>query len=216
MERAKHNAATAPPTAGPDDRALVEQARRGAVAAFGQLVERWQGPLYNFLLQLARSGEDAADLTQESFLRAWQRLDRYDDRWCFSTWLFAIARRLWLDQHRARRRRLHPLGGRAVASAVRSEDRSDTVETIDEAGRIWALAERVLSPEQRGALWLRYAFDRPLDEVARVYGRSSLATRVMLFRARQRLLAERERSTRTVAGVTPARPIDTAALTEMA
>ena len=85
------------------DRTLAREAQAGSRDAFGELVERHQGPLFHFLQVRTGSAADAEELTQESFLRAWKYLDRYDARYSFSTWLFTVARRLAIGRMRRTR-----------------------------------------------------------------------------------------------------------------
>src|SRR5260221_35626 len=73
---------------------LVRRARTGSSAAFGELVARYESALFNFLLRRTSSAEDAEEIAQDAFVRAWQKIDSYDARWKFSTWLFTLARRL--------------------------------------------------------------------------------------------------------------------------
>lgn len=77
-------------------------ARAGSDQAFSRLVERLQEPLYRFLLQHTGTQADAEELTQETFVRAWQAIERYDDRWRFTTWLYTIGRRQAASHHRSR------------------------------------------------------------------------------------------------------------------
>lgn len=74
-----------------EDRDLILKARRGDVEAYNLLVSRWERRVFNYLLKLAGNREDALDLTQDSFLKAYQNLARLDDPARFAPWLFRIA-----------------------------------------------------------------------------------------------------------------------------
>jgi len=181
------------------DQAITELAAcasAGCRASFAKLVARYEGRLYNFLLRRTGSPHDAEDLTQETFVRAWQHIDRYSPRWAFSTWLFTIGGRLAITQ--ARRRR--PIISTAAIDAVpappnpgaHGDDGNDPaaiVSRTEEHARLWAIAERTLAEEDRSALWLRYAESMSIRDVARVLGRAPVTIRVMLFRARRTLAA---------------------------
>jgi RNA polymerase sigma factor (sigma-70 family) len=80
---------------------LAAQARAGSKPAFAELVARYEAPLFNFLLMRVRTAEDAEELTQDTFLRAWRKLDLYRSEWKFSTWLFTLARHLAASRLRA-------------------------------------------------------------------------------------------------------------------
>ncbi len=74
-----------------EDRDLIVRARRGDVDAFNLLVSRWEKRVYNYLYRLAGNREDAMDLAQEVFLKAYQNLGKLDDVSRFAPWLFRIA-----------------------------------------------------------------------------------------------------------------------------
>jgi len=164
---------------------LAARAAEGSLEAFGELVKRFEVRLFNFLLRRTGSRADAEDLTQEAFIRAWERIQRYEPRWRFSTWLFTIAARLAVSHHRKRRPTLRWIE-EEDSDAPTPFDRDDD---INSGAKLWRLAGKVLTPEQHTALWLRYAEDMGIDEIAAVLKKSQVGVRVMLFRARQ-LLAE--------------------------
>ena len=74
-----------------EDRDLIEKARRGDVEGFNLLISRWEKRVFNYLLRLVRDREDALDLSQEVFLKAYQNLGKLDDAGRFGPWLFRIA-----------------------------------------------------------------------------------------------------------------------------
>lgn len=74
-----------------DDRDLVLEARRGRVEAYNLLVSRWEKRVFNYLLRLVNDREDAMDLSQDAFLKAYQNLAKLDDPSRFGPWLYRIA-----------------------------------------------------------------------------------------------------------------------------
>jgi RNA polymerase sigma-70 factor (ECF subfamily) len=74
-----------------EDADLIRQAARGSVEAYNLLVSRWEKRVYNYLLRLTRNREDALDLTQDAFLKAYQNLRKLDDPGRFAPWLYRIA-----------------------------------------------------------------------------------------------------------------------------
>jgi RNA polymerase sigma-70 factor (ECF subfamily) len=92
--------------AGASDRELIERARAGDADAFGLLVRRHQRRIYRLAAHLTRSAPEAEDVTQETFVRAYQALDRFDGRSEPFTWLYRIAVNLSLNQIRARKSKL--------------------------------------------------------------------------------------------------------------
>lgn len=159
--------------------------------AFVELHDRFQPRVFNFLLRRTAARSDAEDLTQETFLRAWHRLDSYQPAMRFSTWLFTIAVRLGIDQLRAKK--TSDSAAQHLRLTAASESPCDPVEDFESrerGGNLWLLAREVLSTDQHTVMWLRYAEDLNIQEIATVIGRNPVAVRVMLFRARE-LLAER-------------------------
>ena len=74
-----------------EDSDLVVKATRGSVDAYNVLISRWERRVFNYLVKLVGNREDAMDLTQDVFLKAWQALGKLDDAGRFSPWLFRIA-----------------------------------------------------------------------------------------------------------------------------
>lgn len=169
----------------PSCEALARDAQAGSRAAYGALVTRYEHRLYSFLLRRVGNRDDAAELAQETFVRAYASLPRYDPERRFSTWLYTIAVRLAASHYRDRSRR--PRISSDVDGTAR-EDRSEMrLSHGDEASRVWTLARTLLSAEQQTALWLRYVEDLGIPEISHVMNRPAVWVRVALFRARQRL-----------------------------
>jgi RNA polymerase sigma-70 factor (ECF subfamily) len=160
---------------------LAVRAQSGSIEAYSMLVEQFQERLYNFLLRRAASEADAEDIAQDTFVRAWQRIEQFNPRWRFSTWLFTIGSRLTASRYRDRHAPPVALPAEHPDKPVRTHDR---LSQNDERTRIWGLVEELLTPEQHTALWLRYAEDLAIGDIARVLGKTEVGVRVMLFRAR--------------------------------
>jgi RNA polymerase sigma-70 factor (ECF subfamily) len=174
------------PQASPEE--LAVRAQGGSLPAFAELVDRFESRLFNFLLRRVASPSDAEDLTQEAFLRAWQRIRMYKSRWRFSTWLFTIASRLAASRARGRSANERPGLVREDQAAPRV-DLHAPLEQAETRSRIWARVGEVLGIEQQSAVWLRYVEGMAVKDIAAVLGRSQVSVRVMLFRARAVLAA---------------------------
>lgn len=109
----------------PDDRLLIDACRAGKAEAFGILVQRYQDRLYPTLLRLTGRAEDASDLLQDAFLRAFEKLDRYQGESSFYTWIYRIAVNLALSERRRRR----------VAVRVMAVLRSERPESAEDPGQ---------------------------------------------------------------------------------
>jgi RNA polymerase sigma-70 factor, ECF subfamily len=88
---------------GLDDNSLVQECRSGRTEAFGVLVRRYQDRLYPTVLRLLGSAEDAEDVLQDTFVRAFEKLDQFHGESSFYTWIYRIAVNLALSGHRKRR-----------------------------------------------------------------------------------------------------------------
>ncbi|HWB19676.1 MAG TPA: RNA polymerase sigma factor [Phycisphaerales bacterium] len=169
------------------DRALAVRASSKDLAAFTHLVERFEERLFNFLLRRVHRRADAEDLTQETFLRAWKHIGSYQPDHAFSTWLFTIGSRLATDLLTSSARKRMKTG---VEIDVQSSENTSAATRSHEhqaGGDLWALAKRLLNDEQHSALWLRYAEDCSVREIAEILGRGQIHVRVMLHRARKTL-----------------------------
>lgn len=154
------------------------------------IVGHFQGPLQAYLRRQCGRQDLAEDLSQETFVRVLANLHRFDDRFRFSTWLFTIGRRLWLN-HAGRTRpvsdseqveRQGALGSGPVAVASASEQRTRLRLILD-----GALA--VLSGPQREAVLLHHQQGLGISEIARQSGVPEGTVKSHLFRARRRMLA---------------------------
>ena len=153
------------------------------MADFEELVRRFQVPLLQFL-QNRTSVSDAEDLLQDTLIRAYQNLHRYNASWRFRTWLYTIARRLSINHYR-RRQMVECEDPDSVQSALPSPAAAAAEE--DSRRRLWDRAAGVLTEPQMTAVWLYYVDDMSVKEIATVQGRSRVAVKTMLFRARQKL-----------------------------
>jgi RNA polymerase sigma-70 factor (ECF subfamily) len=159
---------------------LVARARTGSVAAFTELVQTHRPRLFRFLLTRCPSHADAEDALQDALLNAFRYLSSYDPRWRFSTWLYRIA----INEATRHRQAHHGLDDEP---ADHDADPLRAVMAASEQENLWLTARRVLADEVCTALWLRYAEDMSVRDVAAVLGRTTAWTKVNLMRARQSL-----------------------------
>ncbi|HEY5911850.1 MAG TPA: sigma-70 family RNA polymerase sigma factor [Verrucomicrobiae bacterium] len=164
------------------DEDLARQGRAGSLAAFEKLVRRYERRIYSFAARCCGSAEDAAEITQDTFVKAYQALNQFDAGRNFGTWLFTIARRKCIDRRRT--------AGPAPAEMPELMEPDNPAEKLvreEDAAAIWSRAARLLPPNQFQALWLRYVEDMTVAEVARVLRKTRTHVKVLLFRARRTL-----------------------------
>jgi RNA polymerase sigma-70 factor (ECF subfamily) len=166
---------------------LVEKCQAGSSEAFGSLVAAYEERIFNFLFRLAGNRHDAEDLTQETFLKVYQSIQRLDSTRAFSTWVFTIAKRTAYNHFRGAKKfeELPP------DTEVDSDDPSILLEQKDEQISVWKVAEG-LPRDQYEALWLRYGEGFSIAETATILHTNQIRVRVLLHRARK-ILAKRLR-----------------------
>jgi RNA polymerase sigma-70 factor, ECF subfamily len=169
------------------DRQRVAQVRAGSQQAFAELVRVHQQAVYNLAYRMLNDRGEAEDAAQETFLRAYSSLDRYDAERPFRTWLLSITSNHCID--RLRKRRLtwlsldEPLPAHPALSSDEAEPEDAAIQHEREAMIQTMLSE--LSPEYRAAVVLRYWYDLSYDEIATMLSTTESAIKSRLFRARQ-------------------------------
>jgi RNA polymerase sigma-70 factor (ECF subfamily) len=168
------------------------RAQQGDPQAFTWLTERYSHRIRCLLeRRFSTNSWDADDILQETWARAFHALHRFQSRYRFSTWLFTIALRVACDLQRYHRRRPYALIAGTSLSSVPDRKSADCTRHDPDGESWWELARRVLSQDQATALWLRYAEDLPIQEIAAAMGKTSIGVRVILHRARALLLQHR-------------------------
>jgi len=163
---------------------LAKRSQDGDQSAFEFLVHRLQTRITLFLYRMVGSMDIAADLAQDSFIKAYKNIHRYDSSYAFSTWLFTIAKRTALNHFRSSRPTVE------FQEYIEREERHprSQLESKDETHKLWNLAKRTLKPIQFEALWLRYGEDFTIEETAEIMKTNQIRVRVLVHRARHALM----------------------------
>ncbi|HUI07035.1 MAG TPA: RNA polymerase sigma factor [Verrucomicrobiae bacterium] len=167
------------------DSELICQIQSGATPAFDELMRRYKRPLVNFVYRMLGSAEDAHDVAQEVFVRAYQNLDTYRCETKFSTWLFALARNAAIDRRRWRKR--HPTEPIESAPPVAAPVGTAEDVAAREIGREIAAAVGKLPEDQRVAVVLAEYQGMSYAEIAEVTHCSEKSVESRLYRAKQTL-----------------------------
>ena len=187
---------------GATDGALVARASGGDDGAFEELVLRYQDRVYGLALRLTRRPEEAEDVTQEAFLKAYRALPEFEGRSAFYTWLFRItfnsahSRLRTLGRRHAREKVVSfgspgPDGDEGAAPFAAEPASADpepvaVLESADAAERVRQAVDE-LSPDNRAAITLREVEGLSYDEIAEVTGWTRAAVKSRLHRVRQEL-----------------------------
>ena len=170
--------------------ALMRRTREDDEGAFRELVEATEDRVFGTMVKMLGGVEGAEDLAQKVYLRIWQARKRYEPTAKFSTWMFAIARRLVLNERRGRARR-----GAVFYDPRKEESAPEPVAQHSSAGLVEAgeLAQAIdaavagLPEEQRTAVILRRYEEMPYEDIAAVLETTVPAVKSLLFRARESL-----------------------------
>lgn len=169
------------------DRALIARLRQGDHSALDTMVRQHQKELYRLAYRMTRNAEDAKDISQEAFLRAYRALASFDGRSSLSTWLYRITVNLCLTHLRQQR------SGREGEMPDNPADPSaKPLEELEAQERLRAVSEAVhaLPPQQRATLLLRVHQGLPYREIAEILESSEGTVRVNYFHAVAKLRAQ--------------------------
>ena len=171
-----------------EDADLIERAARGAVEAFNLLVSRWEKRVYNYLLRITGNREDALDLTQDVFLKAYQNLRKLDDPSRFAPWLYRIAHN---EAHSLFRKRRPEADGAEWGDETGSGVLAggSTVFPMELTLAVASALDR-LSPEQREAVVLKIYQGFKFEEISEILECPVSTVKSRLYTALEILKAE--------------------------
>lgn len=183
------------------DVATVSRARSGDADAFRLLVERHSQPVFRVAYRMTGNEHDADDVVQETFLRAYRQLDKFEERANFGTWVHRIAVNCALDLLRARGRLDRHYGGdpedAEMTGAVSTDPQQDRLLISAELRQQVAAAMERLSGNERTAFVLRHFEGMPVEEIGKTLGIQVNAAKHTIFRAVRKLRQHLEPFTRS-------------------
>lgn len=173
---------------------VVKRAINGDEKAYAEILARYKGPIYGLILRMVRNKEEAEDLVQEAFIKAFNALPTFNEEFAFSTWLYKIAVNNCIDFFRKKRLSTFPLDKPILSkdgeikrefsdSSSSPEHRmlsSERSNMIDHA--IYALPEKY-----RMVIVLRHKEDRSYEEIAEILDIPLGTVKARIFRAREML-----------------------------
>jgi RNA polymerase sigma-70 factor (ECF subfamily) len=172
------------------DEAAVELTRRGDPDAFRVLVERHSRAVYRLAWRMTANSHEAEDIVQETFLRAYKQLKRFDGRAAFGTWLHRIAVNCSLDQIRVRKRRQEIAVDTPDNAGLQAHASDPSPERSVQSAQIRELLARAmqdLSDMERCAFTLRHHDGLGIEEISRTLGVHPNAAKHSIFRALKKL-----------------------------
>jgi len=172
------------------DAATISRARAGDPDAFRQLVEHHSQPIFRLAYRMTGNEHDADDVVQETFLRVYRQLGRFEERANFGTWLHRIAVNCALDLLRSRGRIDRHRGGdpeEAEMTAASTDPQQDRLLLSAELRDQVAAAMERLSGNERTAFVLRHFEGMPVEEIGKTLGIHVNAAKHTIFRAVRKL-----------------------------
>ncbi len=170
------------------DNELVKKAGNGCSDSFEELLRRYENRVYGFLRRQTGHAHDAEDLTQQTFVAAFRALSRFREGGNFAAWLFTIAGRLAISHFRRKR---------VTEELPENLPAPPDAQTCAQSNTpLWDFAKSKLSARHYQVLWLHYAEDFSVNDIAHAMSISRVHVKVLLHRARRTLagLLENDRS----------------------
>ena len=163
---------------------VISKAQKGDQAAFSQMVEAYQRPVFNLCYRMLGDPEDAEDAAQETFLRAYDHLRRYDQQRSFSTWILSIAAHYCIDQLRKRRMNFLSMDTFPNLDIPNSSPGPESAFHRHEDQRRVQSLLKSLNAQDRAAVVMYYWYDFSYEEIADSLTLTVSAVKSRLHRAR--------------------------------
>lgn len=166
------------------DEELAVEAQAGSRRCFEELVRRYSRRLFYYLRPKMLTHQDTEDIIQETFLKTYRHIRRFNFACKFSTWIYTTATRLVISFYRKKRP-----NESTFVSIDTSPDPQEQMIKEEDSKNLWNIAQ-TLRQNQFQALWLRYMEDLSLKEIAQVMKKTQIYVRVLLHRARLNLMKQ--------------------------
>jgi RNA polymerase sigma-70 factor, ECF subfamily len=162
---------------------IVARVLKGDRKAYALLVEEYKSPIYNLAYRMTGNSEDADDLTQNTFIRAYQYLWRYDPRKKFFTWLYTLA--LNLIRNYFKKNKYNKSSEEVSALSLTDKNPSPEEKLIEEQEISSSLLR--LEDELRALLIMKYKQELSFEEIAQITGKSLSAVKMRIYRGLEKL-----------------------------
>jgi RNA polymerase sigma-70 factor (ECF subfamily) len=171
------------------DNEIIEGVLQGDHSAFAGLVHRYQNFVFTIALRYVKSREDAEEVAQDIFVKAYRSLADFKGASKFSTWLYTITTTTCITFLRKRRLEVQSLDNEHVFAIADNFDGGMSANVIEQKSKLNMVAEaiKLLSPEDAQVITLFYKAEQSLEEIAQIMGKEPNAVKVQLHRARTRL-----------------------------
>lgn len=171
------------------DTDIIQQVLQGNQSAYATLVNRYQNFVFTIVLRYIKAREDAEEVAQDVFVKAYRSLADFKGTSKFSTWLYTITTTSCITALRKKKLEIHSLDNEKVFAVADNIDGGMRANEIEQKSRVSMVnkAIQLLSPEDAQIITLFYKGEQSLDEIAQALGKEVNAVKVQLHRARTRL-----------------------------
>ncbi|RLD38937.1 MAG: RNA polymerase sigma factor [Bacteroidetes bacterium] len=171
-----------------DDSFYIEEVLKGNSSAYAPLVEKHKGMVYTICFRIVRKAEEAEELAQDTFLKAFDKLDKFRGDAKFSTWLYRIAYNAAISMTRKRRLEVHALDDFVISNYSEDDIRED-LDAVDaeEQQKMLQTALRTLSDDDYLIINLFYLKELSVNDISSITGLSTANVKVKLHRIRKKL-----------------------------
>ncbi len=174
---------------GPNDNEILSRVLQGDQQAYAEIVKRYQNFVFTIALRYTPNREDAEEIAQDCFVKAYRSLSDFRGESKFSTWLYTIVTTTCLTFLRKKKLQTYSLDNEKVFEAAESLDSGLKANQVEQKSRVTMVnrAIALLSPDDAQIITLFYKAEQSLEEIGQVLGLEANTVKVRLHRARQRL-----------------------------
>jgi len=174
---------------GPEDMDIIARVLKGDHQSYSILVERYQSFVFTITLRYMKSREDAEEVSQDVFVKAYRSLADFKGASKFSTWLYTITTTTCITFLRKKKLEVHSLDNEKVFEAASSADSGMSSNQIEQKSKVNMVNEaiKMLGADDAQIITLFYKGEQTLEEIAQILGKETNAVKVQLHRARGRL-----------------------------
>jgi RNA polymerase sigma-70 factor (ECF subfamily) len=179
---------------GPSDTEIISQVLKGDHNAYAVLVERYKSYVFTLVLRFIKSREDAEEVSQDIFIKAYRSLADFKGTAKFSTWLYTVVNTTCITFLRKKKMELHSLDNEKVFEIADSKDSGFSANQVEQKSRVSMVNQAIalLNPDDAEIITLFYQAEQSLEEIGRILGLETNTAKVRLHRARTRLKEKME------------------------
>jgi len=180
---------------GPVDNEIINRVLQGEQALYAQLVKRYQNFVFTIVLRYTPNREDAEEIAQDVFVKAYRSLADFRGESKFSTWLYTIVTTTCITFLRKKKVPIHSLDNEQVFELADSQNSSFKANQVEQKSKVQVIHEalRLLSVDDARIITLFYQAEQSLEEIGRIIGVDPNTAKVKLHRARVRLKEKMEK-----------------------